>query len=116
MFTGWVTTMFTLQLNVYTVAISSVNKIVINEWLRLNNSGFLMSHFGTSGIPYTWCGSLFFESSSPTFNFWWSYYSNETKSGSMFRERFDSTCTFMSAKLSPFIAVCTQYHAHLLLV
>jgi hypothetical protein len=34
--------MFTLQLNVYTVAISSVNKIVINEWLRLNNSGFLM--------------------------------------------------------------------------
>jgi hypothetical protein len=24
------------------VAISSVNKIVINEWLRLNNSGFLM--------------------------------------------------------------------------
>ena len=42
MFTGWVTTMFTLQLNVYTVAISSVNKIVINEWLRLNNSGFLM--------------------------------------------------------------------------
>ena len=42
MFTGWVTTMFTLQLNVYTVAISSVNKIVINEWLRLNISGFLM--------------------------------------------------------------------------
>jgi hypothetical protein len=42
MFTGWVTTIFTLQLNVYTVAISSVNKIVINEWLRLNNSGFLM--------------------------------------------------------------------------
>ncbi len=42
MFTGWVTTMFTLQLNVYTVAISSVNKFVINEWLRLNNSGFLM--------------------------------------------------------------------------
>ena len=42
MFTGCVTTMFTLQLNVYTVAISSVNKIVINEWLRLNNSGFLM--------------------------------------------------------------------------
>ncbi len=41
MFTGWVTTMFTLQLNVYTVAISSVKKIVINEWLRLNNSGFL---------------------------------------------------------------------------
>jgi hypothetical protein len=34
--------MFTLQLNVYTVAISSVNKIVINEWLRLNNSAFLM--------------------------------------------------------------------------
>jgi hypothetical protein len=42
MFTGWVTAMFTLQLIVYTVAISSVNKIVINEWLRLNNSGFLM--------------------------------------------------------------------------
>jgi hypothetical protein len=42
MFTGWVTAMFTLQLNVYTVAISFVNKIVINEWLRLNNSGFLM--------------------------------------------------------------------------
>ncbi len=42
MFTGWVTAMFTLQLNVYTVAISSVNKIVINEWLRLNNSGFLI--------------------------------------------------------------------------
>jgi hypothetical protein len=34
--------MFTLQLTVYTVAISSVNKIVINEWLQLNNSGFLM--------------------------------------------------------------------------
>ena len=42
MFTGWVTAMFTLQLNVYTVAISFGNKIVINEWLRLNNSGFLM--------------------------------------------------------------------------
>jgi hypothetical protein len=52
MFTGWVTTMFTLQLNVYTVAISSVNKIVINEWLRLNNSGFLMnSIFGGEDIP-----------------------------------------------------------------
>jgi hypothetical protein len=37
--------MFTLQLNVYTVAISSVNKIVINEWLSLNNSGFLMNAF-----------------------------------------------------------------------
>ncbi len=46
MFTGWVTTMFTLQLNVYTVAISSVNNIVINEWLRLNNSGFLMNGRG----------------------------------------------------------------------
>jgi hypothetical protein len=43
MFTGWVTAIFTLQLNVYTVAISSVNKIVINEWLQLNNSGFLMA-------------------------------------------------------------------------
>jgi hypothetical protein len=37
-----VTAMLTLQLNVYTVAISSVNKIVTNKWLRLNNSGFLM--------------------------------------------------------------------------
>jgi hypothetical protein len=34
--------MFTLQLNVYTVVISSVNKIVTNEWLRFNNSGFLI--------------------------------------------------------------------------
>ena len=51
MFTGWVTTMFTLQLNVYTVAISSVNKIVINEWLRLNNSGFLMSDSASAGRP-----------------------------------------------------------------
>ena len=34
--------MFNLQLNAYTTAISSVNKIVINEWLRLNFSGFLM--------------------------------------------------------------------------
>jgi hypothetical protein len=34
--------MFNLQLNVYTAAISSVNKIVINEWLRLNFIGFLM--------------------------------------------------------------------------
>jgi hypothetical protein len=51
MFTGWVTTMFTLQLNVYTVAISSVNKIVINEWLRLNNSGFLMSDSASAGHP-----------------------------------------------------------------
>ena len=42
MFTGWVTTMFTLQLIGYTMAISSVKKIVVNEWLRLNNSGFLM--------------------------------------------------------------------------
>ena len=51
MFTGWVTTMFTLQLNVYTVAISSVNKIVINEWLRLNSSGFLMlSAFSSMNI------------------------------------------------------------------
>ena len=37
--------MFMLQLNVYTVAISPVNKIVINEWLSLNNSGFLMNAF-----------------------------------------------------------------------
>jgi hypothetical protein len=35
--------MFTLQRNVYTVAISSVNKIVINEWLRLNNSAMYHS-------------------------------------------------------------------------
>jgi hypothetical protein len=28
-FTGWVTEMFTFQLNVYTVAISSATKIVI---------------------------------------------------------------------------------------
>ena len=42
MFTEWVTTMFTLQLIGYTMAISSVKKIVVNEWLRLNNSGFLM--------------------------------------------------------------------------
>ena len=27
--------MFNLQLNVYTAAISSVNKIVINEWLKV---------------------------------------------------------------------------------
>ncbi len=42
MFTGWVRTMFTFQLIVYTTEISSVNKIVITEWLRLNISGFLM--------------------------------------------------------------------------
>ena len=42
MFTEWVTAMFTLQLIGYTMAISSVKKIVVNEWLRLNNSGFLM--------------------------------------------------------------------------
>ena len=52
MFTGWVTTMFTLQLNVYTVAISSVNKIVINEWLRLNNSGFLMEFVKRPFAPF----------------------------------------------------------------
>jgi hypothetical protein len=40
MFTLWQSA--TLQLNVYTVAISSVIKIVINEWLMLNNSAFLM--------------------------------------------------------------------------
>ena len=34
--------MFNLQLNVYTAAISSVNKIVINELLRLIFSGFLL--------------------------------------------------------------------------
>ena len=34
----------TLTIRVYTTAISSVNKIVINEWLRLNISGFLMSY------------------------------------------------------------------------
>ncbi len=34
--------MFTFQLNVYTVAISSATKIVIIEWLRLNKTGFLM--------------------------------------------------------------------------
>ncbi len=34
--------MFTFQLNVYTVAISSATKIVIIEWLRLNIRGFLM--------------------------------------------------------------------------
>jgi hypothetical protein len=49
--------MFTLQLNVCTVAISSVNNIVINEWLRLNNSGFLIItkqvlHFGASLWEY----------------------------------------------------------------
>jgi len=43
MFTGWVRTMFTFQLIVYTTEISSVNKIVITEWLRLNISGFLMN-------------------------------------------------------------------------
>jgi hypothetical protein len=42
MFTGWVRTMITSQLIVYTTEISSVNKIVITEWLRLNISGFLM--------------------------------------------------------------------------
>ena len=42
--------MFNLQLNVYTAAISSVNKIVINEWLRLNFIGFLMlRHFLKQG-------------------------------------------------------------------
>ncbi len=34
--------MFNLQLNAYTTAISSVNKIVIKEWLRLNIFRFLM--------------------------------------------------------------------------
>jgi hypothetical protein len=43
-FTGWVTEMFTFQLNVYTVAISSATKIVIIEWLRLNKTGFLMEY------------------------------------------------------------------------
>jgi len=33
--------MFNLQLNAYTTAISSVNKIVIKEWLRLNIFRFL---------------------------------------------------------------------------
>ena len=42
MFTGWVRTIFMFQLIVYTTEISSVNKIVITEWLRLNISGFLM--------------------------------------------------------------------------
>jgi hypothetical protein len=32
----------TFQLNVYTVAISFATKIVINEWLPLNKTGFLM--------------------------------------------------------------------------
>ncbi len=41
-FTGWVTEMFTLQLNVYTVAISLQQLIVMIEWLRLNIRGFLM--------------------------------------------------------------------------
>jgi hypothetical protein len=34
--------MFTLQLNVYTVAISLQQLIVMIEWLRLNIRGFLM--------------------------------------------------------------------------
>jgi hypothetical protein len=51
MFTGWVTAMITLQQNDYTVAISSVNKIVINEWLQLNNSGFLMCHMTSTSTP-----------------------------------------------------------------
>jgi hypothetical protein len=33
----------TLTIHVYTVATSSVKKIVTNEWLRLNNSAFLMN-------------------------------------------------------------------------
>ncbi len=41
-FTGWVTEMFTFQLNVYTVAFSLQQLIVIIEWLRLNIQGFLM--------------------------------------------------------------------------
>ena len=43
--------MFTFQLIVYTTEISSVNKIVITEWLRLNISGFLMPFLGV-GIRY----------------------------------------------------------------
>jgi hypothetical protein len=38
------------QLNVYTAAISSVNKIVINKWLRLNFIGFLM--YGMKNIQF----------------------------------------------------------------
>ncbi len=41
-FTGWVTEMFTFQLNVYTVAISLQQLIVIIKWLGLNIRGFLM--------------------------------------------------------------------------
>jgi hypothetical protein len=42
MFTQRKNQFLTLTIRVYTVAIGSVNKIVTNEWLRLNFSGFLM--------------------------------------------------------------------------
>jgi hypothetical protein len=38
----------TFQLNVYTVAISFAKKIVINEWLPLNKTGFLMWWYVTA--------------------------------------------------------------------
>ncbi len=41
-FTGCATEMFMFQLNVYTVAFSLQQLIVIIEWLRLNIWGFLM--------------------------------------------------------------------------
>ena len=50
--------MFNLQLNAYTTAISSVNKIVIKEWLRLNIFRFLMALKAASpqegGIAILW--------------------------------------------------------------
>ena len=61
MFTEWVTAMFTLQLIGYTMAISSVKKIVVNEWLRLNNSGFLMDalpHLSGKVSPTVWYDTL----------------------------------------------------------
>ena len=69
MFTGWVRTMFTFQLIVYTTAISSVNKIVITEWLRLNISGFLM-YIVNKPILVT-CADVVRRRGSSNHQFWW---------------------------------------------
>ena len=54
MFTGWVTAMFTLQLIVYTVAISSVNKIVINDniFMHPNLSDNFLDFITKNNIEY----------------------------------------------------------------
>ncbi len=72
--------------------------------------------FCPSSLPYTWSRDLSPESSSPFFNIWWSYFSNNAKGGSMFGKWFDSPCTFMPVELPSFVTICAQWHSHLLLV